>query len=606
MKSCISIFCLLLISLFLPATGMGKTLVVEGKLDGTVAIRKTVTFAVEKPLEWFSYQFSVPATYDVAGNVQRLNGFKIVFSPQPSEDKETTDDYGNRYRKVVWRKLTSDIQMTISYTTEITANLSPRTSSTPFPLPPLPERERVFLQKSKLAQSDALQVVQLATELTAGAVTEHQAVSAILSHVADAIVYQYSPKQYDALYGLATGTGNCQNFAHLAVALLRASGIPARVVIGQTLKDNWKIPIDKLGSSLVQGMGEGLHAWVEVYYPDLGWLPCDPQQSRFFTSTRHIKFGHGLDAKDVSEFWQGSPDLPRMSESLTSNYETDIVDLRLRETLPLPSRYLVTGPVAASQPIPVPPPAITLPPPPAITLPPTPKPVTASKTPPPAITLPPPPAITLPQPPKPVTASKKTPVPVEPPIEPKPKPKLKPKPKPGTELEIGNRDFPALVEVYQVEGNIGRQNFDRETAEYATSKYLFAQAFSLDTPLALKDVALAMRKFGGDGMIYVDLVRDDGGKPSLEGIRSLPVALEKITRRPGYYWVDFMLPEGTKLAPGKHWLVLRHSGEAIMNWFYTPGKRVNGPDDTRSTARGWQWEDVLAGEFVYRVRGVVE
>jgi hypothetical protein len=260
-----------------------------------------------------------------------------------------------------------------------------------------------------------------------------------------------------------------------------------------------------------------------------------------------------------------------MSESLTSNYETDIVDLRLRDTLPLPSRYLATGPVAASQPIPVPPPAITPPPPH-----------------------------------KPVTAYKKPPVPIEPPIEPKPKSKLKPKPKPGTELEIGNRDFPALLEVYQVEGNIGRRSFDRETAEYATSKYLFAQAFSLDTPLALKDVALAMRKFGGDGMIYLDLVRDDSGKPSQEGVRSLPVALEKITRRPGYYWVNFTLPEDTKLDAGKYWLVLRHSGEAIVNWFYTPGKRVNGPDDTRSTARGWQWEDVLAGEFVYRVRGVVK
>jgi len=379
----------------------------------------------------------------------------------------------------------------------------------------------------------------LAGELTAGAATEHQAVNAILSYVADAIMYQYSPKQYDALYSLATGTGNCQNYAHLAVALLRASGIPARVVIGQTLKDNWKMPIDKQGSFLVQGIGEGFHAWIEVYYPDLGWLPCDPEQSRFFTSTRHIKFGHGLDADDVSEFWQGSPDLPRMSESLTSNYEIDTVDLRLLETLPQPSRYLATGPVVASQPIPVPPPII------------------------------------LSTPPKPVTDAKKPPVPVEPPIEPKPKPKLRSKPKPGTELEFGNRDFPALVEVYQVEGNIGRRSFDRETAEYATSKYLYAQAFSLDTTLALKDVALAMRKFGGDGMIYLDLVRDDDGKPSLKGFRSLPVSLEKLTRRPGYYWVDFTLPEGTKLAPGKYWLVLRHSGEAIMNWFYTPGKRVN-------------------------------
>jgi len=172
-------------------------------------------------------------------------------------------------------------------------------------------------------------------------------------------------------------------------------------------------------------------------------------------------------------------------------------------------------------------------------------------------------------------------------------------------VEIGNRDFPALVEVYQVEGNIGRRSFDRETAEYATSRYLYAQAFTLDTPLMLKDVALAMRKFGGDGMIYLDLVRDDNGKPSLDGIRSHLVSLDTIARRPGYYWVDFGLPDNTSLDPGKYWLVLRHSGEAIMNWFSTPGKRVNGPDDTRSTALGWQWEDVLAGELVYRVRGVV-
>jgi len=203
------------------------------------------------------------------------------------------------------------------------------------------------------------------------------------------------------------------------------------------------------------------------------------------------------------------------------------------------------------------------------------------------------PAIPEPEPPKPLLATKKPPVPV--------------KPGPGTAIEIGNRDFPTLVELYHVEGNIGRRSFDRETAEYVTSKYKYAQAFTLDTPLSLKEIALAMRRFGGDGMIYIDLVRDDNGKPSsVEGVRSSMVSLETITRRPGYYWVDFPLQDAARLAPGKYWIVLRHSGEAIMNWFYTPSKRINGPDDTRSTARGWQWEDVLAGEFVYRVRGVVE
>lgn len=546
------------------APAWSKTLVVEGKLDGTVIVKKNVTFSADQTLSIFTYQFSVPSIYDNAGNVQRLDNFLVSATPQPAEDKETTDQYGNRSRKLIWHKLQSDVQLSISYTAGITATITPRTSRSPFPLSTVPESEQGFLKQSKLAQSEAPQVIELANELTAGTTTEHQAVSAILTHVADAIKYRYNPKQFDALYGLSTGTGNCQNFAHLAVALLRASGIPARIAIGQTLKDKWKIPLDNKGSSLVQGMGEGLHAWIEVWYPDLGWLPCDPQQSRLFTSTRHIKFGHGLDASDVLEYWSAAPVVPRMSESLEATYTTDIVNLRLREALNQPTSYILAGPVSST--------AITQDEPTEI------------------------------QPKKPVPR----------PLPTKPKPKLvKPKPvpakqKPGTPVEIGNRDFPALVEMYQVDGNVGHRSFDRETAEYATSRHLYAQAFTLDAPLALKDAGLAMRKFGGDGTVYIDVVRDEGGKPSLDGIRSMPVSLEKITRKPGYYWVDFPLPENTTLAPGKYWLVLRHSGEAIMNWFYTPGKRVNGPDDSRSTARGWQWEDVLSGEFVYRVRGVVK
>ena len=721
----------------------GKTLIVEGKLDGVVTVKKHITFSVDQTLSRFTYQFSVPSTYNAAGNIQRLDDFQVIATPEPTESTETTDQYGNRSRKLIWRKLQSDAQISISYTTGITATISPRTSRAPFPLQTVPEPERIFLKKSKLVQSESPQITELARDLTEGITTEHQAVSAILTHVADAITYQYNPKSYDALYGLSTGTGNCQNFSHLAVALLRASGIPARISIGQTLKDKWKIPLDNRGSSLVQGLGEGLHAWIEVWYPDLGWLPCDPQMSRLFTSTRHVKFGHGLDADDVLEYWSGAPVVPQMNEVLEAKYSTDTVSLRLQEALDQPTSYILAGPVTAialarneppvilPKPVPVPVPSILPPlkpeplpakpvtpakeeppvikpkpvPPPRLPAPkpqrgkhkpqpvkpkpqpakpeplpvkpeplpvkpeplpvkpePLPaKPVTLAKEEPPVI-----PPKPVPQPPvpvakpqpvtpeplpaKPVTLAREeppvippkpvpqplVPVPKPQPVKPEPLPvkpvmlakeeppvipsppvpqpsppshkRVKPvpvKPKPGTPVELGNMDFPSLMETYRVDGGVGHRSFDRETAEYATSKYLYAQAFTLDTPLDLKDASLAMRKFGGDGSVYIDVVRDEDGKPSLDGVRSMPVSLEEITRKPGYYWVNFPLPENTNLAPGKYWLVLRHSGEAIMNWFYTPGKRVNGPDDSRSTVQGWQWEDVLSGEFVYRVRGVV-
>ena len=226
---------LLTILMICSTTVRAKTLVVEGKLDGTVTVKKDVTFSVEQTLTAFTYQFSVPSSYDNAGNAQRLDNFKVSATPPPTETRETTDTYGNRSRKLIWSRLAGDAHVAISYTTAITATISPRTSQAPFPLKTVPAAEQDFLKKSKLVQSESPQVIELAHELIAGASYEHQAVSAILTHVADAIKYQYNPKQFDALYGLTTGTGNCQNFSHLAVALLRASGIPARVSIGQAL-----------------------------------------------------------------------------------------------------------------------------------------------------------------------------------------------------------------------------------------------------------------------------------------------------------------------------------------------------------------------------------
>lgn len=557
------------IALFLLVTAggaaWGKTLVVEGELDGTVTVRKGVTFSPEKPLDSLTYRFSVPAEGGGGGTAQRISGFSAEFEPRPATATEETDLFGNRYRKVTWKKLAGDARVSVTYTAVVRSGLSPRRSDAPFPVRELPRELQLYLKETPLVQSISPRVRELARTLTAGQTTLNGAVNAILNHVADVITYQYTPPKYDALYGLETGKGNCQNYAHLALALLRASGIPARLVVGLTLKDQWKIPLDERGSSLVQGMGEGLHAWIEVHFPDLGWLPCDPQQSRFFTSTRHIKHGHGLDAEDIREYWQGSPGLPRFDESLDARYSDDRVSLQLRGTGEQPGkRYMVSAATVAAEP---------------------PKPTPPPEAPKPAPTPPP-------QPPK---VTKPTP------------PPAKPAPKPETPVELGNTEFPTLVDLYRVSGDTGTRSFDRETAEYATSRNVFAQAFTVENTLRVSVISLAMKKFGGDGMLYLDLVADDKGKPSLTGVRSDLVSLERIRKAAGYGWVDFPIPADTPPLPsGKYWIVLRHSGEAIMNWFYTPGKRYGGPDDTRSTARGWQWEDVLTYDFVFRVRGKTE
>ena len=63
--------------------------------------------------------------------------------------------------------------------------------------------------------------------------------------------------------------GYCEQYAGAMAALVRATGVPARVVLGYTPGT-----AQPDGSRLVTS--DDAHAWVEVYFDDLGWVPYDP------------------------------------------------------------------------------------------------------------------------------------------------------------------------------------------------------------------------------------------------------------------------------------------------------------------------------------------
>ena len=465
------------------------------------------------------------------------------------------DKFGNRFKKARWENLKQSVNITISFNAHIKAELRSMDSSAGFPLNGISNNDAVFLKPTQMVQSDNEEIIALSRRLTGNARTTHDAVNAILNWVADNVKYTYNPPQYDAMHTMKTGKGNCQNFAHLSMALLRAAGIPSRIVGGISLKRQWKVPVEN--GYLVQDMGQGGHAWMEIFFPDLGWLSYDPQQSRQFTSTRHIKQTHGLDSKDINDSWSASPYLPKYSEDIEAVFNNDNINIKLRSSKSAPVSYIMSNNLTAK-----------------------------------ALFEKPLPPISKPEPP--VT---------------KPEPPVKPPPKKKGIIEFGNTDFPALVDVYQVVGNEATRILDKETAEYVTSRYVYAQAFTVTDAMTIYDVSLAMRKFGGDGTLYIDVVKDENGKPGFSGERSLPVFLGNIRFQPGYYWVNFVFAKGNEpspvLKPGKYWIILRHSGEAIVNWFYIPGNAYGDGDDTCSTVKGYKWEDLLNYDFVFKVRGRV-
>ena len=85
---------------------------------------------------------------------------------------------------------------------------------------------------------------------------------------------------------LETGRGVCQDYAHLMIAILRGWGIPCRYVSGY------------LGPP-ARGVARcESHAWVECWFPDIGWLGLDPTNETE-GDERHIRVAVGRDYADV-------------------------------------------------------------------------------------------------------------------------------------------------------------------------------------------------------------------------------------------------------------------------------------------------------------------
>jgi transglutaminase-like putative cysteine protease len=94
-----------------------------------------------------------------------------------------------------------------------------------------------------------------------------------------------------------TGAGVCQDFAHLAIAMYRELGVPARYVSGYLFTAD-----DATGAEVeTDEVQVETHAWVEVAVPGSGWLALDPTNAQE-VGERHVTIGRGRDYDDVSPF----------------------------------------------------------------------------------------------------------------------------------------------------------------------------------------------------------------------------------------------------------------------------------------------------------------
>jgi len=150
-----------------------------------------------------------------------------------------------------------------------------------------------YLTPSKLVTISP-RVVRIASEITRDKKNDLEKARAIYDYVFVNVEYNKTVPgwgQGDTERVCDVRKGNCTDFHSLFISLARASGIPARFVIG--------MPISKAKGGTVKGY----HCWAEFYIRGLGWIPVDISEAWKDETKYEYHFG-ALDENRI-EFTHG-------------------------------------------------------------------------------------------------------------------------------------------------------------------------------------------------------------------------------------------------------------------------------------------------------------
>ena len=116
------------------------------------------------------------------------------------------------------------------------------------------------------------------TQIVGDATDPYEITLRIEKHLRGQYDYSLSPPASDysspyAAFLFDTQSGYCQHFAGTMALLLRYNGVPARVAVGFTTGEKESEGVYLVSTS-------NAHAWVEVYFPTVGWVAFDPTPGR--------------------------------------------------------------------------------------------------------------------------------------------------------------------------------------------------------------------------------------------------------------------------------------------------------------------------------------
>ena len=121
------------------------------------------------------------------------------------------------------------------------------------PIEELPNEEKIWLESTEFVQASHPEIVAQAEYLAGNETNAFAIAKSISNFTGQAIEYKYINLAQDALTTLRNGTGVCIGKSNLAAALMRAAGIPARILLNTPIR----------------------HYLIEFYLHPYGWIRCE-------------------------------------------------------------------------------------------------------------------------------------------------------------------------------------------------------------------------------------------------------------------------------------------------------------------------------------------
>lgn len=234
----------------------------------------------------YSIQAETPFVFNIevqTGARQTIETEALTFTPSLPVERWTMPESGNRYFRVI----VPPGKLSVEYTATVTLDtvLQDPAAVTEIAAATLPLSVFPHLYPSRYCQSDKLE--RFARSTFGDAAPGYARVNAICNWIHDYVFYEggVSDALTSAFDTVTQRAGVCRDFAHLAVALCRTLGIPARYVSAYA----WRLdPPD-------------FHAVFEAFLEGPngpGWYIFDP--TRMSDPAGLVRIGIGRDAADVA------------------------------------------------------------------------------------------------------------------------------------------------------------------------------------------------------------------------------------------------------------------------------------------------------------------